>query len=1382
MRSRLVSILCVFGLLVALAGCGGSDGGSTTTPPPPTSNNPPPAPPPPPPPVIGANGGTATEASGASVIVPAGALVANTTIRIARDSTGSPAIPADLTASGSVYVITPHGGDFANPVEVRIPAPAVTLQPNQEFKLAKAEPGGEWVVLADTKLDAGMLSVNVDSFSFFVPVIVTYLLPIAQAPPFSLGATLTCAERSCTSSLGTVTATYTVSSNNGQLPEGCTDPTLGLFSGNYISYGGTGSNPTLVPITGGSLTRALPQTANNTFKFGVARRCNGSWYAYLYAVKEVRWALPPSYPYIAVMSAPATLDVVEGASANLDVVFGGGASQEGTDYNHVSVSDRTLIDWERSDDSGTSWRVIAHSFENEANPLPISGANVPWLYWSVRHGFVAAITDQGVLIRAHACYTPPSGAAPSCVDSPPTRLNVLQQSAVPAIVDAPRSVLIRTGQTANLSVTASGLPAPTLIWQTRAANSTGAWSDVTGAGATSANYTTPALALSDNGIQYRVLATNAVGNAASTAVTISVSDLDVSPSITTQPASLNVTAGSDAVFAAVARGTEALSYQWYRNGAVLPGANSPVLRMTNVSSLDAGTFNVRVSNSAGTADSDVATLNVHRGTPVDVAPTIVTQPAAVTVNAGNTATFAVGVDGSGPFTFQWRKDGVNIAGSTSAVLTLSGVTASSAGSYSVVVSNAASTGVTSSAAVLTVNPDSAASAPSITTQPATLIVAPGGSGILAVAATGSGPLSYQWLGDGVPIGGETAAVLFISNAGQSAEGRYAVRVSNSIGAVISTEVQVILLGAPVITQQPAATTALEGETATFSVGAGGSALRYQWLLNDEPIEGANQSSYTTNSLVAGSSGAVYTAIVYNNAGLQFSQGAVLTVLAFVPPTVTEHPVNTSVAAGSAATLCASFGGTPPFQAQMTRWSGTAWLPVLAARRLYDNAQACTTTPVLQISDNGAMFRFEVISGPGQVYQTTTNAATITVTATPAITATTLASVSSAGITANNRSYSPSLSADGHLVAFVTDGTNLVPGATNPSAFGGHAYVRNLITGVTTLINQTPSGGQSIYGVQGLKLAAGGRYAIFSSLAGDLVADDDNGSEDVFVRDLLLGTTKRVSLHADGSQITNAGGGQSDMQVDISADGSFVSFVSSQDLISNGPAGAPSLYLRSLQPGFLRRVAGDPTGVISYSKLASNGMHLVYAYATFAPARNTLVDYDVESNTTTELFNMDSSGADYMAQGIGLSDSFRYVVFAVRSAAMFNGSTYPQILAIDRNDPGHITIASGTSNGVGDGSSIYPRVSDDGHVLFMTNAPNLTGNFANAVRTTLVVRDLQGPGLTVASRRANGTTVATITGYDYYALSGDGTALAFVGDEADVSGGVHEYQVYVAPRP
>src|SRR6185503_13483433 len=181
-----------------------------------------------------------------------------------------------------------------------------------------------------------------------------------------------------------------------------------------------------------------------------------------------------------VLSAPTQLDVVEGLSANLDVLLMGGAFRI-VDSAEVLPSrlDRAVIDWQRSDDGGASWRTIATSFQDEANALP-AGTGLAWRPWRVRHGFIATAMDQGALIRVQACYTPPAPtAAAPCATWPATRLNVLQQSDLPRIATAPRSVLIRTGETANFSATAPGTPAPTLQWQTRPANSTGEWTNVT---------------------------------------------------------------------------------------------------------------------------------------------------------------------------------------------------------------------------------------------------------------------------------------------------------------------------------------------------------------------------------------------------------------------------------------------------------------------------------------------------------------------------------------------------------------------------------------------------------------------------------------------------------------------------------------------------------------------------------------------------------------------------------------------------------------------------------------------------------------------------------------------------------------------------------------
>jgi Tol biopolymer transport system component len=1296
----------------------------------------------------------------------------DTTFRIATDSTGAPQFPAQLVPAGGTYVITPHGGNFERPVEVSIPVPNVSLLNTQQFKLAKADPNGEWQILDDSRVVDGKLKASVRSFSFFSGVIVSYVLPIAQAQPYTRTISFDCGAQNCNALVGPATVTMTVVGTGTQLQEPCVEGRLEVFR-RETGIPGSPTETLTMPLAGGSITRTIPPPSGRLYPFFVSLMCNRAAgspdFDFMgYLRNDVIWeGLPTQYPSLSMRGMPAQVDVVEGTQASVEATLAGGALQSHPRIT-PTATDHATVDWLRSIDEGRSWRTVARSFQHEANTLPF-GTGEEWAPWSVSHQFIATSADQGALMRVNACYTPPAPTAPPpCVASAATRINVVQHSALPAIVDPPRSILIRTAETASFSATASGIPAPTLQWQTRPANSTGEWTDVgEGTGATSTNYTTSARMPSHNGQQYRMVATNALGTAASASVILSVSDIDVAPTITTQPASISVVNGNDAVFAVVAHGTEALSFQWRFNGANIAGANSPVLRLSGVTGANAGSYSIAVSNTAGNATSHAAALTVTDGIPAAIAPGIVTQPSDVSVNAGNTATFAVGVAGTGPFTFQWLRDGVPMSGATTAVLTFDSVAMPNAGAYSVRVTNSAGQ-VVSDSALLDVISTDVPVAPTITSQPATLILPIDGSGTIAVGATGTGPLAYQWYLNGSALPGATDPVLHFAHVGDVDFGTYTVTVSNGQGSVTSPAAQLILLGAPAITQQPAAVTALEGEHATFFVQASGSGLRYQWSVNGTPIPGAVAATFNTPPLVAANSGAVYSVMVYNGAGLVMSQGAVLTVQTVVAPTVSQQPANASVQPGQSAQICAAFGGTLPFTLHVQRWNGADWT-TLADAPHNDHDPYCHPTGALTVADNGAQFRFVAENAGGPV---ATNAMTVTVTS-PGISTTTLVSVELDGGEPDYFSGMPSISADGRLVAFTSQGLNLVAGGTNNGSENGHAYLRDLSAGTTTLINRTTANGVSSRGVANLKLSSDGRYALFTSFANDLVAGDTNNSLDVFRRDLQTGSTERVNVLPNGGQIEGAGNANYDARLAISGNGRYVAFMSDRDLTADGSMNdGYFLYCRDMLTGTTRYVGGTPaTSPIGYVAISENGWFVAFTTNIVAPDNQTIWIYDTELDAVTAGYTYEQSPAPAgQRQGLSISNDGRFVAFALNSVAL-TGSTFDQVVVIDFENTAVPILASTGAGGAGDGNSAYPQISGDGrYVLFESQAPNLTEGLGLSWRRYAVVRDLVAGTTRIASHAPNGAPVE-LSQFGTHAISSDGSIVSFA-----------TAQVYAEPRP
>ena len=163
---------------------------------------------------------------------------------------------------------------------------------------------------------------------------------------------------------------------------------------------------------------------------------------------------------------------------------------------------------------------------------------------------------------------------------------------------------------------------------------------------------------------------------------------------------------------------------------------------------------------------------------------------------------------------------------------------------------------------------------------------------------------------------------------------------------------------------------------------------------------------------------------------------------------------------------------------------------------------------------------------------------------------------------------PTISADGRFVAFASLASDLVANDTNGA---NDVFVRDLQLGTTTVVSINRFGTGSGNGSSsGARISLDGRFVAFASLASDLVANDTNGATgDVFVRDLQLGTTSLASVNRFG---TGSGNNvSSDGVPAISADGRFLAFQSvASDLVANDTNGATvDVFVRDLQRGRLR---------------------------------------------------------------------------------------------------------------------------------------------------------------------------------------------------------------------
>lgn len=337
------------------------------------------------------------------------------------------------------------------------------------------------------------------------------------------------------------------------------------------------------------------------------------------------------------------------------------------------------------------------------------------------------------------------------------------------------------------------------------------------------------------------------------------------------------------------------------------------------------------------------------------------------------------------------------------------------------------------------------------------------------------------------------------------------------------------------------------------------------------------------------------------------------------------------------------------------------------------------------------------------------------------------SVGIGGVEGNGVSWDPFLSADGRYVAFTSAADNLVGGDVNAAE---DVFLHDRFLGTTLRVCLNSIGLAANGASSSASLSGDGRMVAFDSVADNLVLGDANLLRDVFVRDRTSGTTVRVSVNSAGGEANGASSRPS-----ISADGRFVAFESDADnLVLNDVNGLRDVFVHDLLTGTTILVSGGLSGAPSngaseHASLAASGRFVAFESVAdnLLPAdANGCTDVfvrDTLSGVTTRA-SVDSSGleGDAASRNPFIAAGGRYVTFDSEATNLVLGDVngVTDVFCRDRLR-GATTRASLTTGGLeGNGASTEPVISSDcRYVAFASVADGLVAGDINGVGDVFV---------------------------------------------------------------
>ena len=387
------------------------------------------------------------------------------------------------------------------------------------------------------------------------------------------------------------------------------------------------------------------------------------------------------------------------------------------------------------------------------------------------------------------------------------------------------------------------------------------------------------------------------------------------------------------------------------------------------------------------------------------------------------------------------------------------------------------------------------------------------------------------------------------------------------------------------------------------------------------------------------------------------------------------------------------------------------------------------------------------------------------------------SLSSLGAQGNDHSFLPSITPDGRYIAFQSDATNLVAGDTN-AVSDVFLYDRTLDT--IERVSLDDMGAEGDNSSDSPKISEDGLFITFVSTSTNLVADDTNGfAYDVFVRDLTLDTTERVSISTLGVEADGGSGVPG-----ISSDGRYVNFQSdATSLVPGDTNGQTDVFVYDRNLNTIERVSISSLGeegtggYSSYSMMSSDGRYVTFESTTsdlvpgdtngnadiFVYDRNldtlervSLTDEGVEGNINSNVaaISPDGNYVSFFSQATNFDEDY---IVTVADVFIYNrtADTIEHVLAYrDRVEANDV--------------SVYPSVSSLGlYVAFASPATNLVPDDSNLTYDIFVQNTTTG----AIERVSVSSLGAEADGSSYYpAISSDGRYVAFYSSATNLVAG------------